>query len=195
MKKILILFFTFLLTVSSAFALYKPRWEVRPIKVYIPGGRAYTSQIMKNAFLQWQTRTNSTVLFTFLDDAKQNEADITVHFVEHNTYCGNAAAIGCTRMSSNQNGFFVHNDIYIAYFFVQEYVGANGVVTRKTYPIPAPQLYRVMLHETGHAIGINTHSSNPKSIMYAYSLQDTSTKEVPQRLTDDDVNFLIKVYK
>jgi len=191
MKKILILFCVFILTVTSAMALSKPRWEVRPIKVYIPGN-SYTSKIMKNAFLQWQTRTNSAVWFTFLNDASKNEANITVHFVENNTYCGNAAAIGCTHMSTLPNGFFKHNDIYIAYKFVQELVGDNGVVARKTYPIPAPQLYRVMLHETGHAIGINTHSSNPKSIMYAYSLEDVN---VPQKLTDDDLNFVYNIYR
>lgn len=194
MKKILVLFCVFILTVTSTFALSKPRWEVRPIKVYIPG-KSYTSQIMKNAFLQWQTRTNSAVLFTFLNDASQNEADITVHFVENNTYCGDAAAIGCTHMSTKPDGFFAHNDIYIAYKFVQDYVGPNGVVTKKVYPIPAPQLYRVMLHETGHAIGINTHSTNPKSIMYAYSLEDTNSKDVPQRLTQGDINFVTLIYR
>lgn len=194
MKKILILFCAFILSLGSVLALSYPRWEVRPIKVYIPGN-SYTSKIMKNAFLQWQTRTKSAVLFTFLNDARQNEADITVHFVETNTYCGDAAAIGCTRMSTKPNGFFVHNDIYIAYKFVQDYVNPNGVVTKKIYPIPAPQLYRVMLHETGHAIGINTHSTNPKSIMYTYSLEDTNTKEVPQRLTQDDINFVTRIYR
>ena len=194
MKKILILFCVFILTLTSTFALSKPRWEVRPIKVYIPGN-SYTSKVMKNAFLQWQTRTNSAVWFTFLNDASKDKADITVHFVENNTYCGNISAIGCTHMSANKNGFFVHNDIYIAYKFVQELVGDNGVVARKTYPIPAPQLYRVMLHETGHAIGINTHSTNPKSIMYAYSAEDTHSKEIPQKLTPDDLNLVNNIYR
>lgn len=194
MKKILILFVVVVLSVTSVFALSKPRWEERPIKVYIPGN-SYTSKIMKNAFLQWQTRTNSAVWFAFLTAERQNEADITVHFVENNTYCGDASAIGCTHSMAKPDGFYVHNDIYIAYKFVQELVGDNGVVARKTYPIPAPQLYRVMLHETGHAIGITMHSSNPKSIMYAYSLEDTSAKEVPQRLTNDDINFVNNIYR
>ena len=194
MKKILILFCVFILSSSVVFALEKPRWETKPIKVYIPGN-SYTSKIMKNAFLQWQTRTNSAVWFSFLSESNKNEADITVHFVDNNTTCGNASAIGCTHMSIKPDGFYAHNDIYIAYKFVQELVGDNGVVARKTYPIPAPQLYRVMLHETGHAIGINAHSTNPKSIMYAYSLEDTNTKEVPQRLTNDDLNYIYKVYK
>lgn len=183
-----------MVSATSVFALSKPRWENSPIKVYIPGN-SYTSKIMKNAFLQWQTRTNSAVWFMFLTADKQNEADITVHFVENNTYCGNVSAIGCTHSSASPNGFYLHNDIYIAYKFVQEYVGNNGVVTKKLYPIPAPQLYRVMLHETGHAIGINRHSNNPKSIMYAYSLEDTTTKDVPQRLTNDDINFINYIYR
>lgn len=194
MKKILIFFVVIILSATSVFALSKPRWEVRPIKVYIPGN-SYTSKIMKNAFLQWQTRTNSAVWFTFLTAERQNEADITVHFVENNTYCGDVSAIGCTHSTATQEGFYIHNDIYIAYKFVHELVGPNGVVTKKTYPIPAPQLYRVMLHETGHAIGINTHSTNPKSIMYMYSVGDTNTKDVPQRLTNDDINFVNNIYR
>ena len=194
MKKIFILFCVLILTVTTAFALSKPRWETRPIKVYIPGN-SYTSKIMKNAFLQWQTRTNSAVWFSFLNDNNQNEADITVHFVDNNTTCGNDSAIGCTRIKIKPDGFYAHNDIYIAYKFVQDFVGADGTVTKKVYPIPAPQLYRVMLHETGHAIGINAHSTNPKSIMYAYSLEDTNSKEVPQRLTNEDLNYINEVYK
>lgn len=194
MKKIFILFCILIISLSSVYAATKPRWETKPIKVYIPGN-SYTSKIMKNAFLQWQTRTNSTVWFSFLNESNKKDADITVHFVDNNTYCGNISAIGCTRMSINSDGFFAHNDIFIAYKFVQELVGENGIVVRKTYPIPAPQLYRVMLHETGHAIGINTHSMNSKSIMYAYSLEDTNPNEIPQRLTKEDINYINHVYK
>ena len=191
MKKILMLFVIFILTISSAFALSKPRWENRPIKVYIPGN-SYTSKIMKNAFLQWQTRTDSAVWFTFLNDNKQNEADITVIFVENNTYCGNSSAIGCTHTRTDDNGYYTHNDIYIAYKFVHELVGDDGTVARKTYAISAPQIYRIMLHEIGHAIGINQHSNKPNSIMYAYSLNE---KHIPQRLTDDDLNFVYNIYR
>ena len=191
MKKFIIFFAVFVLTVSSALALSKPRWETRPIKVYIPGN-TYYSQIMKNAFLQWQTRTDSAVWFNFLGENRKNEADITVHFVEKNTNCGSLSAIGCTHYKINHHGFYTHNDIFIASKSVQQLVGDDGVVATKTTPIPSAQVYRVMLHEIGHAIGINTHSSKPGSVMYAYSLGDNI---IPQTLNDDDLNFVYNVYR
>ena len=191
MKKIFLLVCVFMLGISSAFALSKPRWEQRPIKVYIPGS-TYNSQIMKNAFLQWQSRTYSAVWFTFLSDHKKDEADITVHFVEKDTKCGSLSAIGCTHSYTNSDGFYKHVDMYIASKAVQQLVGDDGTVATKTTLIPARQLYRVMLHETGHAIGIHEHSKNPNSIMYAYSLSDVN---IPQVLTDDDLTFVYKVYR
>ena len=173
------------------FSMSKPRWNVRPIKVYIPGS-SYTSQSMKNAFLQWQNRTDSAVWFNFLGENRKDEADITVHFVEKNTNCGSLSAIGCTHYRVNREGFYVHNDIYIASKSVQQLVGDDGTVATKTTPIPPAQVYRVMLHEIGHAIGINTHSSKPGSVMYAYSLGDNI---IPQKLNDDDLDFVYNIYR
>ena len=191
MKKFFTLFFIFILSVAAVFALSNPRWDKRPIKVYIPGN-TYNSQIMKNAFMQWQTRTYSAVWFSFLGDNKKDEADITVHFVEADTKCGNSAAIGCTHSRQDYNGFYSHNDIYIASKSVQKLVGDDGTVAIKTQLISAPQLYRVMLHEIGHAIGINQHSNNPNSIMYKYSIND---ENIPQKLTDEDISFVYNVYR
>ena len=191
MKKIFILVTVIILTISSAFALSKPRWNVRPIKVYIPGN-SYSSQLMKNAFLQWQNKTFSAVWFTFVSYDKRDNADITVHFVEKNTYCGNLSAIGCTHYRTNSEGFYTHNDIYIAEKSVMQLVGDDGTVATKTTSIPSEQVYRVMLHEIGHAVGIVQHSNNPNSIMYKYSLND---ENIPQRLTDEDLKFVYKVYR
>ncbi len=191
MKKILLFAAVTILTVLSVFALSTPRWENRPIKVYIPGNN-YTSTLMKNAFLQWQTRTYSAVWFTFLSSDRQNEADITVHFVEKNTNCGNISAIGCAHYRVKPNGFYAHNDIYIASKSVTQLVGDDGTVATKTEVIPAEQVYRVMLHEIGHAIGISEHSSNPNSVMYMYSMND---KNIPQLLTDEDLKFVYNVYR
>ncbi len=191
MKKFLTILLISTALCSCAFGLSKPRWNQRPIKVYIPGN-TYNSQIMKNAFLQWQTRTNSAVWFTFLSDHKKNEADITVYFVEKDTKCGNLSAIGCTHSHTTSDGFYKHVDMYIASKAVYQLKGDDGTVATKTVLISAPQLYRVMLHETGHAIGIHEHSNNPNSVMYAYSINDVN---IPQLLTEDDLNFVYNVYR
>ena len=191
MKKIILLFSIFLLSVTAVFALSTPRWDHRPIKVYIPG-TTYNSQIMKNAFLEWQNRTFSAVWFTFLGDNRKDEADITVNFVDTDTKCGHYAAIGCTHSMQNVDGFYMHVNLYIASRSVAKLVGDDGTVATKTTLIPAKQLYRVMLHEIGHAIGIHEHSNNPNSIMYKYSITD---ENIPQKLTDEDLTFVYKVYR
>lgn len=191
MKKIVILFLVLIFSITASSALSKPRWNTRPIKVYIPGTNYY-SQSMKNAFMQWQTRTESAVWFTFLSDYNKDEADISVYFVEKNTKCGNTAAIGCTHYRVDSEGFYTHNDIYIAFKSVQQLVGDDGTVATKTTDIPPAQIYRVMLHEIGHAIGINRHSTKPNSVMYAYSLNDVN---IPQVLNDDDLSFVYNTYR
>lgn len=191
MKKILVLFTIFILTAATAFALSTPRWNTRPIKVYIPGD-SYKSQLMKNAFLQWQERTFSAVWFNFVSYDKRDTADITVHFVEKNTKCGSLSAIGCTHLNVNHDGFFTHNDIYIASKSIFQLVGDDGTVATKTTEIPSEQVYRVMLHEIGHAIGIAQHSTNPNSIMYRYTIND---ENIPQRLADDDLKFVYNIYR
>ena len=191
MKKILIFLLLIMFGMSSTFALSKPRWQTRPIKVYIPGN-GYVSQSMKNAFMQWQTRTNSAVWFSFLGENKKGQEDITVYFVDTDTHCGSIAAIGCTRSQIDPDGYYAHVNIYIALKAVTRLVGDNGIEAIKTRPISAPQLYRVMLHEIGHAIGIHEHSKNPNSLMYAYSLNDVN---IPQILTEDDLSFVYKVYR
>lgn len=191
MKKIFVLAAIFILTISSVFALSNPRWNTRPISVYIPDN-SRNSQLMKTAFLQWQTRTFSAVWFNFLSADKKDEADITVHFVEKNTNCGSLAAIGCTHYLINPDGFYVHNDIYIASKSITQLVGDDGTVATKTTIIPEKQVYRVMLHEIGHAIGINKHSKKPNSVMYAYSINDDN---FPQVLTEEDLNFVYNVYR
>ena len=191
MKRFILLLLFVLIGITSVFALSTPRWSTRPIKVYIPGG-TYNSQIMQNAFMQWQSRTYSAVWFTFLGENRRGEEDITVHFVESNTNCGSPDAIGCTHSRTNAEGFYTHVDIYIASKHVIRLVGDDGTIAKKSILIPAPQLYRVMLHEIGHAIGIHGHSSNPNSIMFAYSLDDVN---IPQELTDDDLTFVYKVYR
>ncbi len=191
MRRFFILCTVFLLTIGVSFGLTKPRWDARPIKVYIPE-HSTMSHHMKNAFLQWQTRTSSAVWFTFLSYDRRDEADITVHFVEKNTYCGSTSAIGCAHYRVNSDGFYTHNDIYIASKSVARLVGDDGTVATKTSLIPHEQVYRVMLHEIGHAIGIAGHSKNPNSVMYAYSIND---ENIPQRLTDEDLKFVYNVYR
>jgi len=190
MKKFLTLLFIVILTTTiSSFALSNPRWDVRPIKVYIDG-YDYKAQWMKAAFQEWQTKTYSAVWFTFLGANKKDEADISVYFVDM-VNCNNDAAIGCTH-SRTQNGFYVHNDIEIGSRYKVTLKGDDGTVATKTMTIPNAQLYGVMLHEIGHAIGITEHSKDINSVMYSVSLHSLN---IPQHLTQEDLRLVYKTYR
>ena len=192
MKKIFALLIVFFLAGTSVFSATLPRWNKRPIKVYIPSDNAYKYSLMKAAFQEWQDKTYSAVWFTFIGDNRKNEADITVNFVDIVTTCNNPAAIGCTRYYVHpQTKFYTKSVIDIGSRSLHELQGDDGTIARKTVPIPSDQMYGVMLHEIGHAIGLE-HSNNVNSLMYKYSLYDL---KIPQHLTDDDLRLLYKTYR
>ena len=191
MKKILVLFTVFILTITSAFALSKPRWQNNKVKVYIPQNHYY-SRIMKQAFIEWQEKSKYAVCFDFLNNKRQKEADITVHFVEKNTNCDSEYAIGCTNISLDKEDFYAHNDIYIASKRLHRHYKEDGTAIDEYAPISSVQVYNVMLHEVGHAIGIHGHSNNPDSIMYVYSKNNKNSSQV---ITEEDVIFINNVYR
>ena len=192
MKKIFLLFTIFIIAATSVFALSLPRWDKRPIKVYIPTYDDYKYRLMKAAFTEWQDKTYSAVWFVFLGENKKNEADITVNFVDIVTNCNNPSAVGCTHYYVNHQKFYVKSIVDIGSRSLHVLQGDDGTVAKKTVKIPPEQMYGIMLHEIGHAIGITEHSKNANSVMYTYSLYDF---KIPQHLTDEDLRLVYKTYR
>lgn len=189
MKKVFCIFMLMAVFAGTVVALSNPRWDKRPIKVYIPDS-SYKSQWMKAAFQEWQAETNAAVWFVFLGDNKKDESDIDVYFEEF-VHCNDTMAIGCTHNKS-KNGFYTHSDIEIGSKYVIELKGDDGTVAKKTMEVSQKALYGTMLHEIGHAIGIQEHSNDINSIMYSHSMLDHN---IPQHLTQEDLRLIYKTYR
>ena len=183
MKKILILFFAILIFTGSAFALKHPRWAAMPVRVYIPQYGEY-SKMMVSAFNAWQSTTNGLVRFKYVP--KKTEADIVVNFYDK-VECSSESAVGCTRYGNIHGGFFTQNYVDIGMYELI-YNSDGTVYGTKPAMRPKRNLYGVMIHEIGHAIGL-AHSGNKSSIMYPIDRNET------QYITKSDVAEITEIYR
>jgi tetratricopeptide (TPR) repeat protein len=104
--------------------------------------------MVNHAMLAWQSATNNKV--RFVETASPNKADIIVRWKRNFSH----NKVGENPFESWGNTI-VRSDVTIA-----TYAGENGP------PMPMPELQKTILHELGHAIGIQGHSPYPEDIMY-----------------------------
>lgn len=148
-----------------------PRWATMPIKVWIQPSK-YDVTVVK-AFNEWQYVTNGIVRFTRTQ--AESQAKIKVYFVNSKEPLGGSDRVGLCKYQT-QGKYLMNAQISI---LTQS---LNGVT------LSASQIYPVTLHEIGHAIGINGHSSNNNDVMFA------NTDIIGSHTSRRDVNTVKAIY-
>lgn len=149
------------------------RWEKDLLNVYIQPSNS--TSIIETAFKAWEEKSG-IVKFNFVPTS--SDSDISVSFVEKlpliNYEGGFIDGLATVKYA---NDTISHADISIK------------EKNQKTKEVYSPdKIYATALHTIGHAIGLNTHSENPKDIMY-WELTDTN-----KTISKGDINTLKMLY-
>lgn len=175
MKKLLTIFWIIFIffTTSCLQVFADARWyEPQNIKTYIP--KHQKRELMKQAFSAWTKATNGKITFKYVQNPK--DANITVKFVRDiYDLTGDKNTIGITHHKS-MGGYMIAAKITISER------SPNGALFRND------AVYRVMVHEIGHALGIFEHSQDKMSIMY-YSKANRN-----QAITKNDIKYINNLY-
>ncbi len=123
------------------------KWATMPVRIWVQPSK-YTSTVYQ-AFNEWQYVSSGLVKFTKTNS--ESQAKIKVYFTDTINRSGNDT-LGLTRTSS-QGGNIVSANIQLLYKY-------NGKM------LSQKEMYPIALHEIGHALGINGHSSNNNDIMF-----------------------------
>lgn len=186
MKRFLLVILALFTITLSCISADPDRWLSMPIYVYIPQYGNY-SRLMQQAFVAWEKKSNGMVRFKFV--SSPSSANIEVEFTDF-VVCGRTEAtgmaVGCTQKYYGKRGHY--SKAYVTIGTKQyQYEIIDRQRVRKTVERPLDNIYGVMLHEAGHAIGLD-HSQSAGSIMYPYDLKTM------QYLTNDDLNLLYAKY-
>lgn len=156
-----------------------------PLKVYIEDGtgtqgyRDYYPDMMRKAFNEWQEKTNGKV--SWQEVFSPQEANITCTWTAVAKPNGPGVEAGETKSTVGVNRFTGEQVIMSSRISVlTSLMGRNFSDT---------DTYKTCLHEVGHAIGMEGHSSSPSDIMYAV-LNDAQTPY----LKDRDINTISALY-
>lgn len=180
MKKLLSMVFylsIFLLGGTGVvYAITEGVWQFpKNIKTYIEPGN-HNTVMMQHAFQEWERVTNHNLGFKFV--SSESTAKIRVYFVKKIDTKNEKSldrAIGLTRSRASENS----KRMFKATIWIADFTQDGRKLSRD-------EVYTVMLHEIGHALGLN-HSQDPKSVMY-------SGANVIQEISKDDLKNLSERY-
>lgn len=157
-----------------------------PLKVFIQDGsgvegyRESYPEFMRSAFNEWQNLSNQRI--TWREVTNPAEADIICSWTAEVTPRGIGVEAGQTQTIIQRNYFTGAGRIVSAR--IKVLTSANGQTFNDA------DAYKTCLHEVGHALGLQGHSSTASDIMYPV-LNRRQTPYLKQR----DVNTIAALYQ
>lgn len=156
------------------------RWpEGKHIRVYVAPGRSTGTSIVANCLNQWVSAANHKFNWTFTSN--QGNADYVIGWTTHSAQLSNGDEAGLTttdtEVDPSTNQEFID---HAATRVLTRYEGRN---------LSDVEISKTMLHEIGHGLGLEGHSSNSRDIMY-YAVSSKQTC----RLTPRDANTIARLY-
>lgn len=133
-----------------------------PLHVYIedgtgtPGYRDSYPDLIRRAFNEWQNVSNSTL--SWKEVGSPEDADIVCSWTAEARPKGNGVEAGQTKTTIARNPLFGGGRIVSAHVMVLTYLFGHAFSTS--------DIYKTCLHEIGHALGMQGHSSTVGDIMY-----------------------------
>lgn len=177
-KKVLVLFILIVFYISG-YALCanvvlgiweKPQY----IKTYIQPNHPRTV-MMKHAFARWSKVTSDKIIFRYVDSTQTSQLDVFFVNKIDKDKSNSDKSIGLTEGKYNsKTGYITHATIWIADY------------DQKGKELNKDIVFTTMLHEIGHAIGLE-HTSNSKSVMFP-------NVDRIQEISEDDVSNVGKMY-
>lgn len=178
-KRIVLVIFLAILMMftQTAFASDKYRWQTpKNLSVYIPPATILQTNMIKEAFNEWSRKTRDRVIFYYTNNPQK--ANIEIIFKDKVDNCSSDRAIGCTQLTGYPNtGIITQAIIYVA-----------NSTQKDNRPLKKNEIYTMMLHEIGHAIGLTEHSTEKLSIMYP-------SEDDRQEIRPYDIERLNRLYK
>ena len=150
----------------------RSKWYKMPVRIWVEDS-PYKDTALK-AFYEWQTESSNLVNFSIVSNP--NLAQIRVRFVDQINDPVSDHNIGLTKLR------YIGNMNMSADIQILQRTDSNRMRTNA-------QIYPVVLHEAGHALGISGHSSRNNDIMYENNFTNDT------HLSDRDINTLRAIYK
>lgn len=136
---------------------------------------------VKDAVYSWQGATNGTIRFQ--ETNVNSSTNINIRFTNDISLKDefDPNKLGKT-VPAYKDNVLQKMDVYI------KKADSNGV------PFPPDKVYNLVVHETGHALGLGGHSADEKDVMY-YTGDTVSVPNERKNITNRDANTVMLLYR